>query len=62
MAKKGKDKDYATSKVTSSSEKVFTGIVLVILLLLAVVMVFPLIYMVATSFMTKNQILKWMIL
>ena len=58
MAKKGNDKDYATSKVTSSSEKVFTGIVLVILLLLAVVMVFPLIYMVATSFMTKNQILS----
>ena len=51
------DKDIASSAVVSKKEKVINGFVFVGLCLGAVVMVFPLIYMVMTSFMTKNQIL-----
>ena len=60
MAKKtgGANAMYKTDKVVSSREKVFNVIVFILLLLLAVVMVFPLIYMVLTSFMTKNQLLS----
>lgn len=53
-----KEKDYASSAVVSTKEKVVNSIVFILLCLGAVVMVFPLIYMVATSFMTKNQILS----
>lgn len=53
-----KEKDYASSALVTKKEKVINGIVFVLLCLGAVVMVFPLIYMVATSFMTKNQILS----
>ena len=47
MAKKtgGANAMYKTDKVVSSREKVFNVIVFILLLLLAVVMVFPLIYM-----------------
>ena len=59
MAKKtGANAMYKTDRVVSSREKVFNVIVFILLLLLAVVMVFPLVYMVLTSFMTKNQILS----
>ena len=51
-------KDYQTDHVTSSKEKVFNIIIFILLFLFAITMVFPLIYMVATSFMTKNQILS----
>ncbi|MBR1643098.1 MAG: carbohydrate ABC transporter permease [Butyrivibrio sp.] len=44
--------------VTTPKEKAFNIIIFIILLLFAITMVFPLIYMVATSFMTKNQILS----
>ena len=50
-------KDLASSRLVSKKEKIFNWIIFVLLLLGAVVMVFPLIYMIATSFMTKNQIL-----
>lgn len=56
MAKNSKD--IVSSEVVSKKDKIFNGIVLVLLCLGAVIMVFPLIYMVATSFMTKNQILS----
>lgn len=56
--RKNKDADYQTSKVTSPKEKAVTVVILIVLLLVAVIMVFPLLYMVATSFMTKNQILS----
>ncbi len=55
---KNNNKDYANDRVTSPKEKAFNIIVFVLLLAFAVTMVFPLIYMVATSFMTKNQILS----
>ncbi|MBO7386183.1 MAG: carbohydrate ABC transporter permease, partial [Lachnospiraceae bacterium] len=55
---KNNNKDYANDRVTSPKEKAFNVIVFVLLLAFAVTMVFPLIYMVATSFMTKNQILS----
>ena len=59
MAKNtGANAMYKTDRVVSSREKVFNVIVFILLLLLAVVMVFPLVYMVLTSFMTKNQILS----
>lgn len=51
-------KDLASSRLVSKKEKIFNWIIFVLLLLGAVVMVFPLIYMIATSFMTKNQILS----
>lgn len=58
--KRGKaiDKDYISDRVTSKKEKVFNIIIFILLLTFAFTMVFPLIYMVATSFMTKNQILS----
>ena len=42
----------------SKKEKSVNAVVLVLLILGGIIMVFPLIYMVATSFMTKNQILS----
>ena len=51
-------KDLASSRLVSKKEKIFNWIIFVLLLLGAVVMVFPLIYMIATSFMKKNQILS----
>lgn len=54
----GNKKDIASSAVISKKEKIINAVVFVALCLGAVVMVFPLIYMVMTSFMTKNQILS----
>ena len=51
-------KDYQTDHVTSPKEKAFNILIFILLFLFAITMVFPLIYMVATSFMTKNQILS----
>ena len=51
-------KDYQTDHVTSSKEKAFNILIFILLFLFALTMVFPLVYMVATSFMTKNQILS----
>lgn len=48
-------KDLASSRLVSKKEKIFNWIIFVLLLLGAVVMVFPLIYMIATSFMTKKS-------
>ena len=42
----------------SKKDKTFNIIIFIILLCGALIMVFPLLYMVATSFMTKNQILS----
>lgn len=55
---KSSKKDYRDDRVTTSKDKVFNIIIFIILFLFALTMVFPLIYMVATSFMTKNQILS----
>ncbi len=55
---KSSKRDYRDDRVTTSKDKVFNIIIFVILFLFALTMVFPLIYMVATSFMTKNQILS----
>lgn len=52
------EKDNLSSEVVSKKDKIINGIVLVLLCMGAVIMVFPLIYMLATSFMTKNQILS----
>jgi len=52
------DKDIANSAVISKKEKIINIFVFIGLSLGAVIMVFPLIYMVMTSFMTKNQILS----
>ena len=54
----GNKKDIANSAVVSKKEKIINAVVFVALCFGAVVMVFPLIYMVMTSFMTKNQILS----
>jgi len=51
-------KDYQTDRVTTPKERIFNMIIFIILFLFALTMVFPLVYMVATSFMTKNQILS----
>lgn len=51
-------KELNRSGVISQKEKVINIIVFALLVLGAVVMIFPLIYMLATSFMTKNQILS----
>ncbi len=56
--KKDSSRDYVSDRVTSPKEKVFNIIIFILLLAFAMTMVFPLIYMVATSFMTKNQILS----
>jgi multiple sugar transport system permease protein len=55
---KSSQKDYMNDRVTSHKEKTFNIIIFVLLFLFALTMVFPLVYMVATSFMTKNQILS----
>ena len=52
------DKDIVASAVVSPKERTINIVVFILLCLGAVVMVFPLIYMVMTSFMTKNQILS----
>ena len=57
-SKKASSKDYQTDRVMSSKEKTVNIIIFILLFLFAITMVFPLIYMVATSFMTKNQILS----
>ncbi len=51
-------KDYVSDRVVTPKEKMLNIFIFVVLLLFAITMVFPLIYMVATSFMTKNQILS----
>jgi multiple sugar transport system permease protein len=51
-------KEYATRSVKSSKQKIGDVIIFILLSIGAVAMIFPLIYMVATSFMTKNQILS----
>ena len=53
-----KDKDIVSSAVVSKKERITNYFVFALLVLGAIVMVFPLIYMVMTSFMTKNQILS----
>ncbi len=58
IKKKSGNKDYQTDRVLSSKERFWNIVIFVVLLLFAFTMVFPLIYMVATSFMTKNQILS----
>jgi len=58
LKKKSGNKDYQTDRVLSSGEKFWNIVIFVLLALFAFTMVFPLIYMVATSFMTKNQILS----
>ena len=50
--------DEKSSEVKTKKAKIVDGGVFTILLLGAVVMVFPLVYMVLSSFMTKNQILS----
>ena len=55
---KASKKDYQSDRVTSPKDKAFNIIIFIILFLFALTMVFPLVYMVATSFMTKNQILS----
>lgn len=56
MAKR--NRDIESSEVISQKDKVINIIVFILLIFGAVIMVFPLIYMVMTSFMTKNQILS----
>ncbi len=58
LTKRSGNKDYQTDRVLSPKEKIWNWIIFVLLFLFAFTMVFPLIYMVATSFMTKNQILS----
>ncbi|MDE6909469.1 MAG: carbohydrate ABC transporter permease [Lachnospiraceae bacterium] len=53
-----KNKDIMSSEVTSKKDRMINIIVFVLLSLGAVVMIFPLIYMIMTSFMTKNQYLS----
>ena len=55
---KSSTKDYQNDRVTSSKEKAMNVVIFIVLFVFAITMVFPLIYMVATSFMTKNQILS----
>ena len=55
IKKKIKNPDHS---VKSTKEKAGNVIIFILLAIGAVAMVFPLIYMVATSFMTKNQILS----
>ena len=58
IKKKSKNKDYQTDRVLSPKERFWNIVIFIVLALFAFTMVFPLIYMVATSFMTKNQILS----
>jgi len=53
-----KDRDIVSSGIVSKTDKCINILVLVGLIIGAIAMVFPLIYMVMTSFMTKNQILS----
>ena len=53
-----KKRDTETNEPLSKKDKTFNIIIFIILFLGALTMVFPLLYMVATSFMTKNQILS----
>lgn len=53
-----KNKDIMSSEVTSKKDRMINMVVFVLLALGAVVMIFPLIYMIMTSFMTKNQYLS----
>ncbi len=55
---KASKKDYQSDHVTTPKEKAYNVLIFILLFLFAITMVFPLIYMVATSFMTKNQILS----
>lgn len=55
---KSSGKDYQSDQVTTSKDKILNIVIFILLALFAITMVFPLIYMVATSFMTKNQILS----
>ena len=50
--------DEQSSEVKTKKAKTIDGIIFVLLLIGAVAMVFPLLYMVLSSFMTKNQILS----
>ena len=58
LKKPSSKKDYQTDRVTTPKERIFNILIFIILFLFALTMVFPLVYMVATSFMTKNQILS----
>ena len=55
---KSSRKDYQSDHVMTPKDKALNIIIFIVLFLFAITMVFPLIYMVATSFMTKNQILS----
>ena len=55
---KSGSKDYQSDQVTTSKDKIMNIVIFILLFLFAITMVFPLVYMVATSFMTKNQILS----
>ena len=50
--------DDKSSEVKTKKAKIVDAIVFTLLLLGAIAMVFPLIYMLLSSFMTKNQILS----
>ncbi|SHK27158.1 multiple sugar transport system permease protein [Anaerocolumna jejuensis DSM 15929] len=52
------NKDDVGSSITSKKSRIINVIIFAVLLFGAVAMVFPLIYMVLSSFMTKNQILS----
>lgn len=54
----GNNKDNESSGVKTKESKIVDIIVFIILCIGAIAMVFPLIYMVLASFMTKNQILS----
>ncbi len=49
---------YKTDRVITPRERAMNIFIFVLLFLVALTMVFPLVYMVLTSFMTKNQILS----
>lgn len=52
------NKDLESSGIKSAKEKRIDTVVLILLSIGAIMMVFPLIYMICASFMTKNQILS----
>ncbi len=52
------EKELTTSEVKSTKSKIIDTIIFILLCAGAVIMVFPLVYMVFSSFMTKNQILS----
>lgn len=53
-----RQKDYESSELVTKKGKALNAVIFILLSLGAVCMVFPLVYMIATSFMTKNQILS----